>query len=843
MSFDWQTEDETGWDDPVPAFSGSERKKPERKRRRWRWLVPLGLLAVALTAAGWTLNRRVQSVTEQMQADVLASHELAARAITQRDDEVLLSVLSGRDDQWASAVSEAVAQGTWADRSGLGLLSLPPTEALTPTIEIGSDLLEAEVTTVLPYAIEIGNGLTETVQLAQTAVYRLGVNRWLLAPPDSDYWGSERQIEGQYVTLFYPERDKQIAQSLLFSLDEKIGQACTQIQEIECPDGYQVIVELSTAPQSFSQMSLLPAVREADRRSLILPTPTLVGLPVDQAGKNALLRGYGQLVTAAALTDLWGYDCCDEASALYLAVLADYLQQLGLQPWPEMMGTVTTAVYDQLLAEGAPRLFDSLYMWGEKAGDSFWLPPRQAAALLAFAKGELGLTQADVVQNLTGLTVNDQNFGQWLAAVSRTSLSTRELENAWLGFVYANSSLGRQEPPIPLPEQDIELLCRIGGEERIGFYRYRLADGETLLEQPLNREVSVMTALPDDSGLAVWEAGYTDELTSLFLWTAGMKTAVSWDEANNAPGHVPMQADPANRNLLLAPSEVGQTHYGLLDVAGCLDSDCRLDTLSGYPVWSPNLAHMILLSTTDYRAHMAQARGQLSLADSAGEPLDVIGAGSSPFWLDNERYGFVMDAGEGRRNSVLAGKIGKSGLETLLTTADLAPNGVDDRLRLFDFVAVNPANADQLVLVTLDAENNETTIDWFRGAQPEATMFIYDLETEQVALAQPFAVDVGYNRSYRFSPDGRFLLMGEGAEYRPTVVHVLDTQTGAAFAVPLQTKFLDSIHWYTDFSLDGDWLLVMDSGFMHLLLPGANYERLVIPTTGMCETAVWVNSS
>ncbi|MFO7679092.1 MAG: hypothetical protein R6X34_03495 [Chloroflexota bacterium] len=844
MSFDWQTEDETGWDDPVPAFSGSDGQKPERKRRRWRWLVPLGLLVVALTAAGWTLNRRVESVTEQMKADVLASHELAAQAITQQDDEVLLSVLSGREEQWAAVMSEAVAQGVLTDRSGLGLLSLPQTEPLTPTIEIQSDLLEAEVTTVLSYAIEIGNGLTETVQLAQTAVYRLGSNRWLLAPPDSAYWGSVRQIEGQYVTLFYPERDKHIAQALLFSLDEKIGQLCAQIQDVDCPADYRVIVELSADPKTFSHLSLLPAIRNADRRHLILPTPTLVGLPVDQAGKNALLRGYGQLVTALALTDLWGYDCCDEASALYLAVLADYLRQLGLLPWSEALGTaVPTTVYDQLLAEGAPRLFDSLYMWGEKAGDSFWLPPKQAAVLLAFAKEELGLTGLDMAQNLSALNLNGQNFGQWLAATSYTSLSSRELENAWLGFIYGNSTLGQQDPPIPLPEQDIELLCHIGGEERIGFYRYRLADGETLLEQPLNREVSVMTALPDDSGLAVWEAGYTDELTSMFLWTAGMKTAVSWDAGSNAPDAVPMQADPSNQKLLLAPAEVGQVNYGLLDVGGCLDNACRLETLAGYPVWSPDMAHMILLSSANSRAHMAQTRGQLSLADGAGEWLDGIGAGSSPFWLDNERYGFVMDAGEGRRSVILSGKIGQTGLETLLTTADLAPDGGDDHLRLFDFVAAHPAQPNQLVLVTLDAENNETTIDWFRGTQPEATLFIYDLEAEQVVLTQQFAVDVSFSRSYRFSPNGRFLLLGEGAEYRQTVVHVVDTQTGASSAVPLQIKFLDSIHWYTDFSLDGDWLLVMDAGFAHLLVPGFNYERLVIPTTGPCETAVWVNSS
>jgi hypothetical protein len=60
-------------------------------------------------------------------------------------------------------------------------------------------------------------------------------------------------------------------------------------------------------------------------------------------------------------------------------------------------------------------------------------------------------------------------------------------------------------------------------------------------------------------------------------------------------------------------------------------------------------------------------------------------------------------------------------------------------------------------------------------------------------------------------------------------------------ALPLQAKYLDSIDWYTDWSADGRWLIVQDDGFLHLLLPGTGYERLVIPTTDNCETAVWVD--
>ncbi len=728
-------------------------------------------------------------------------------------------------------------------RSGIGLMTVPVTQPVTPTIEMAADLLEAEVTTVLPYAIEIGNGLTETVQLVQTAVYRQGPNRWLLSPPDAAYWGDTRRIEGQYVNLFYPERDKDIAQALLLSLDAKIGQLCAQLPDVDCPNEYKVVVELTTDPGALARLSLIPAVTDAERRHLILPTPTLVGLPQDQTGEQALFRGYGQLVVGAVLTDLWDYDCCEQTSALYFSLLGDALRRLGLRPWPgEVGGGLPVLDYDLLLEEVLPLLFNNASFWYETADEGVLvMPETRADILIAFAQEELGLTAKELAASLN-TAMFSQTFGDWLHTMSHTNLSTKELENAWIGFVYDNSSLGQQELPAPLPEQDIELLCHIGGEERMAFYRYNLADGSTQLEQPLNREVNVMVALPDDDGLAVWEAGFNDELTSMFLWRDGRKTAVSWDATNDAPGPVPLRADPSGTKLLLAPAEDGRVNYGLLDVAGCLDSDCQLDTLEGYPTWSPDLAHMILLKTGDFRAHMARARGELVLTDGLGEEIEIIGAGASPFWLDNDRYGYVLDAGEGRRNTVLSGKVGEAGLnDILLTVADLTRDTEDSSLRLLDFVAVHPEMPDHLIIVTMDLESDEELFEWWKGGQPGATLFVYDWEAKETVLMQSFANDVALNRSYRFSPNGRFLLFGEGAEYRPTRLHLLDISTGESKLIATQSKFFDSIEWYTDFSLDGEWLLVVDNGFLQLLYPGSGYERLIIPSTDQCETAVWVN--
>ncbi|MBE2223634.1 MAG: hypothetical protein IAF02_18985, partial [Anaerolineae bacterium] len=568
MSFDWRTEDEHGWDAPDLVSSSPNEQKPEGKRRWLRWLIPLGLLLVALMVVGWTINKRVRTATAQVELDVVASHALVEQAIARQDVDLFQSVLSGRDSEWTAGMMRLVAAGDLMERDGLGLIRLPVTEPITPTVEVSADLLEAEVMTVLPYAIEVGNGLTETVFLAQTAVYRRGTNRWLLASPDAAYWGDIGRIKSQYVTLSYPERDKEIALDLLLSLDAKIGQVCTQLPDIDCPDNYQVSVALSTDPDSFRQLSLHAAADNAQKRHLILPTPTLAGLPLDQAGKSALLRGYGQLATTAILTDLWGYDCCKDTSVLYFALLRDTLRQLGLMPWPGVVGdSVSPSQYDHLFKNGLPQLFSGASFWYQMEDGTLTMPDMRADMLTAFAREELGLTAPELVISLNMMR-SSQSFGEWLQDAIFNRLSARELENAWLGFVYDHSSLAQQMPPVPLPDQDIQLLCHIGSEERMAFYRYQLTDDSTQLEQSLNREVNVMVALPNDDGLAVWEAGFNNDATSMFFWVDDKRIEISWDAGGDAPGSVPMKMDPSQSKLILAPAYEGQVKYGLLDVSG-----------------------------------------------------------------------------------------------------------------------------------------------------------------------------------------------------------------------------------------------------------------------------------
>ncbi len=848
MSFDWQTEEDGDWDDFESLPSESTEKEPPGKRRWLGWLILLGLVSGAVVVAGWSINQRVQTATKRVEEEILASYAVVDQAVARQDGDLFRSVLSGKDDDWSNAMMQMVVNGEFSNRQSLDLTTLPVSETIAPTIVVSPDLQEAEVTTAVAYAIEVGNGLTETVELEQTAVFRKGPNRWLLSPPTLSFWGDTRQIQGQFVNLFYPERDKEIAQDLLFSLDAKIGQLCAQLSDVDCPANYQVVVELATSPETFQhagfRSSYLSLQAESDGH-LILPTPTLVGLPVDQMSENALFRGYGQVVVRAILTELWGSLCCNAnaqtiavTGMLHSAVLDDALRQLGLKAWPGEAGTaVPLSEYGELYENGVPMLFAGINDWYESDVEAFEMPDKRIEILVEFLQQELELSRPEIIAGINQFFTG-QTFGGWLLTEFNSNLSANELANAWQGFVYNRTSIAQEVPPVPFPEQDIQLLCQIGDEERMALYRHDIVENSTTLEQPLNRFADKMVALPNDDGLAVWENEGEESSTQMFLWVDGQKIEISWDAGENAPGPIPLHVELTNQTLILAPAQYEQMTYGLLDVFRCLDDDCQLDSLVGYPYWSPDQTHMILLSSSSYLPHEALAYGRLVLADSSGEEIRTFAFGSSPFWLDDQTFGFISDEDGSPRQLIVSGKVDEAtrDYEVLLTAEALTAVLDEGSQQTIDFVAPNPAQPNKLIIVTTVVEENERNI------------FIYDLTTEEITFVQTIPVGSTGDYSYRFSPDGRYLLLQQftlaenGVPLMPyNALHLIDLENGIHIEKKLISQITNPVYWISDFSQDGDWLLVSDYHMLYLRHLNTGYERLLFPGTGVCKTAVFVN--
>ena len=103
------------------------------------------------------------------------------------------------------------------------------------SLDFAPDLLSAELIVGQPYTFTLPDGEIGTTTLQQTAVYRLGNQRWLYAPPEDDFWGDTHSDERDKLTLHYPERDEKVALRLAIDLEQTLAQLCTRLADINCP--------------------------------------------------------------------------------------------------------------------------------------------------------------------------------------------------------------------------------------------------------------------------------------------------------------------------------------------------------------------------------------------------------------------------------------------------------------------------------------------------------------------------------------------------------------------------------------------------------------------------------
>ena len=418
MSFDWQTQEEISWEDPSPLPEAPT--EPASQRRWWLYIV-LAVLVGAATAVLIVvreLNRRVDRAETEARQAVLSSHNVIQQAALEEDAELFVGFLSGRDADWAKSQEEAVKGGAYLDRNWLGFRRLSDVDSVAETaiVTFSPDLTAAEMTLTQTYDVDIGNRLTETVLLGQTAVYRLGPNRWLLAPPEPEFWGETRTSNGRYLTTTYPERDTEIGRRLAADLDRKLIEMCAQLADINCPPDLQVHLELTTDP---SLLLLMHEGLVTTGRRLRLPTPTLIGTPQDENGYRALHRGYARWLTAVIINDLVGWVCCDH-ERFQQAIIHHQWQQLGLHSLPPI---AYASVQDS-----ANQLDTFVDLWNKPNDDATHLEQQMVQALIEFLTAAMDIPTSQLQHEFGEIT-----YRNWLLNVS--DIPFVDLEQAWQRFL------------------------------------------------------------------------------------------------------------------------------------------------------------------------------------------------------------------------------------------------------------------------------------------------------------------------------------------------------------------------------------------------------------------------
>lgn len=321
--FDWQSDDEAIWEDkPAPAGNPN----PRRIRLLLLTITLLSTIALAVWLADRQVDEELEKLDENIEADVLASHALAVTSAETLDGEVFLTLLSGRDPHWAE-LQQLLLEDELLFQPGR-VLGLTPTTQPPQVISLTLNAIGNEATLLVQQTYTDDQNLPIT--LHQTLIYRLGENGWLLSPPDALFWGNTHYAGGGMLTLIYPEREDVLAKRLAEDFETQFAEACWSFLQTRC-QSFSMQLRFQQSPNEVR--NLAEGQYNQDSSVLMLPAPSLIGWPADEASYQAVLRGYANHIFSGVFWPNSGLDCCD-GNAFAHALQRKIQSRLDLQTWP-----------------------------------------------------------------------------------------------------------------------------------------------------------------------------------------------------------------------------------------------------------------------------------------------------------------------------------------------------------------------------------------------------------------------------------------------------------------------------------------------------------------------------
>lgn len=816
---DWYTEEDDIWDE---ERSPSQRRTAS-SRRHWLLYTLVGVLI--MSGAGFILyqwtTKQVSTTETTVTADILAVHDLIWRANDGGDAELLPAVLSGSDMAWNETLQSLTADSHLWDRTPFGFRTDSTAVPPPAEVRVSPNWQAAEVSFSLPYLTANG----EMVSFRQTTVYRRGSNRWLYAPPASDFWGEWMRSEGEHLTLTYPARDQDIAEALAPDLDAFLGELCHTVFDINCPPHMQVRVRLSEDARSLANTFDL-ANFVSGNRQVELPTPTLVGIPEDETGYQALYRGYAAFVATAVIADLTNYQCCDQA--LFFRALLDYqLNELGVRSWP-----LSPVDYEHLLQENVD-VDQVIYFWNaqdlnQDSGGWEWV-----YAFLAYVLDEAPST---VTPTAMLRAMDQSSYAEWFHMFGvRLSLVQRE----WVAYLYHHAASGLQtEPPLPLPRDALGMTCEQANGVAVFDYDFTEQAWTAVFSRASDANTyTAISPLAQPDSYLVQQTYFTHDAIAMTttLHVQGVESTVFGD------GQIQtfwVDTDPTGQYLLFNSFENRATFasasYELLDLQTCNGGRCLTTSLLDYPIWSPDGQHMIMLNWSEDQADWREM-GFLYTSDAQGQVLQPVGEGKRPSWLDSQTYAYVHDLDDGEQE---------------VLTAVVGENNPRLWFRLSDLVAVLPSlnnatlSADTHILQILPIPTGENEVVVLLSpdkydTSPGSHRYLVQVQRGKNDLNEiTFLTQVNEPVDSTFSPDGRWLLMMSYAQFSDNaraLLRLLDMETQQITVLSIGEPY-----WSTDWwSSDGNWIFQGENGYLLLYAPAYNYHYFIPYDMQECQRIFW----
>lgn len=787
-------------------------------KKRKGWLVATSVVLFVAVAGFLYIRAQIKEREAAVVEDVLAIHHLLLQGVFADDDELFRLLINKDDPAWAENQLDLFRQNLLLDRQALEL-TLADAEPKDIDVDLGPNLSEAQVTSRWGYYDAADHN--QEMALEYTVVYRLNADGWQLSRPASSFWGESRTIHGRLLTLTYPERDAEIATQLVPDLDSLLAEMCQTLKGINCPDDDFLSVHLDDDPNHLRQLADTRIAMQQGR-AIDVPAPTLLGMPVDDAAYQALYRWYATQIVSAAITDLTGYACCARFP-FYQALLNRQLSQLGLRSWG-----LDDAYYQRLIQEPEPiQRLSRYWTW------SIPIPPslsEDKQLLRAFVDY---LSQGTSEQSLAEYQKwlgRSPAFTAWIQVGTDEARSLEDIEGTWRQFAYRQLDLTPPPASVSLPDQNVYLACitnitqSLEGQELVIVGYDPQSDRwlpETLLPvEETGRRSLLAGELVQQSATAVPNSYQRLLLHRQTPIENGTRTKLfDWRGESITPildsGMLPAayrsytftdHTDPAGEQLVLAQGhESREARYALASVGDCRAGNCDLQSIPGWPIWSPDSRHAIFVSDIWRASNHEQV--PLLLGGPSGDQAEPVAEGYLPFWLNNENYGYVQ------RQPVPA-----------IWTANVA----NDQPRLLvELDTFEPILTPEYPVERWTVRQiifHPTDPDWFflLLATPKLHVVSYHRDTgaaELHVLTEPQGAEASY--TFHISPDGRWLTILWGAtvdDPQPHWIELLDLEK----RIPTRT-IREGIHQSPvtshNWSSDGRWLILHGNQTISIYTP------------------------
>jgi hypothetical protein len=445
-------------------------------------------------------------------------------------------------------------------------------------------------------------------------------------------------------------------------------------------------------------------------------------------------------------------------------------------------------------------------------------------------------------------------LANWLTLITAEStfFNRDSLSQRWQSFAFEQVQARQEPPPLPLPAQDIYLLCAPdqGGEDvYTELYQYQLASLEWI-SHPLDVTALSLSPLPNDEAFLLLEV--TDVALRTFLWEDNGERLLLADQMITLG-----QFDPTEQYLQVY--SLDETAINRMDWAACAAGDCTPERMGGYPVWSPKGTDFIMLPADSLGQEPFVVNGRTLLFEptatpaewplyrGSGQPptanldaLTYLGAGYAPFWLDESAFGYVrqipISSNSSRHELVLMSTTDETP-RVILSETELQlalPGDALPTTPTMRYVTPHPQRPELLFIVALSGDQ-------------KVNVFSYNLDTTDLRFL--LATGSAGDHLLGISPDGRYLVVTgvdsdsdlQFSENRRSDLYLVDLET-----VQVQTFAGTNLGFAPantyDWSADGQWLVIVQKNQMlTLAAPAYDYQQFIRHNWGDCANAVWLN--